>query len=196
MTDTSPMKTILLIRREFLKLTCREKVFFCICLGRKTQPSSVEVIVDRAEDLFIRTRPRIPIPNLIRRTGSISTVWCWSGVWSRPSCWTSGLRPRFPPGWVCGKFYVSSSLHETCRSSFWTVSGWSHWCSITASSDWYLVFWFPSEKRKLFEKYFYFNLLKNSCIKTQATSFSYIIRKLQNFETSVPTQSAVWQMQR
>lgn len=148
------------------------------------------------KDLFIRTRPRIPIPSLIRRTGSISTVWCWSGVWSRPSCWTSGLRPRFPPGWVCGKFYVSSSLHETCRSSFWTVSGWSHWCSITASSDWYLVFWFPSEKRKLFEKYFYFNLLKNSCIKTQATSFSYIIRKLQNFETSVPTQSAVWQMQR
>lgn len=49
MTDTSPMKTILLIRREFSKLTCREKVFFCICLSRKTQPSSVEVIVDRAE---------------------------------------------------------------------------------------------------------------------------------------------------
>lgn len=136
------------------------------------------------KDLFIRTRPRIPIPSLIRRTGSISTVWCWSGVWSRPSCWTSGLRPRFPPGWVCGKFYVSSSLHETCRSSFWTVSGWSHWCSITASSDWYLVFWFPSEKRKLFEKYFYFNLLKNSCIKTQATSFSYIIRKFWNFLTN------------
>lgn len=31
------------------KLTCRGKVFFCISLSRKTQLSSVEVIVDRAE---------------------------------------------------------------------------------------------------------------------------------------------------
>lgn len=178
------------------KLTCREKVFFCICLSRKTQPSSVEVIVDRAEGSVYSDKTSDSDPELdssdweyfhslmlVRSVISsfLLNVWSSSSISARV-----GLRE------ILRVILLARDLSLFFLDSLWMESLMLNNCFIRLISCVLISLW----KKKIIEKYFYFNLLKNSCIKTQATSFSYIIRKLQNFETSLPTQSAVWQMQR